>query len=633
MGSGKKDKGTRTRLGIIRGMPSAVGLSILIHAALFLLAGMLVVFTVVKKEEKKFTPPQAVERPKMKLRKPKVKVKKNTKPKPTTRITTKVTRANMPDIQLPEMSGMANGIAGGVGGFDLMPDFEKVTMFGAGQSIGNDFVGTFYDSKRNREGHPLSVDIEGNEWRDLIHKFLKRGWDTSVFSRYYRSPKKLYTTSLVVPLDHSSIVPTAFGDKDAISALWMVHYKGELVYNEAITFRFWGMADEFMAVRVDGKLVLALDWPPPSFPKIIRNLWNSTSADSRKYAMGDNRAVVGDWITLQPGEPLDMEILIGDNGNVLCYFLAVEVEGVKYERNRQGGPILPAFKTAELSHDLLDVIYKQLPEGEICLTNGPVFRDYNSPSGAVAYEAGMTNPPPDVGEIPIDTPTANKIRTWTLAEGRTIEAELINTFGGKVVLKSPSGRIHKIQQENLSAEDLMYAELAQPPALKINFLKTSRKKSFHGGFYDVAWWDRPPEDWVHYGVQLKQTSTGEYNHELQVELFAIGKQRSGDRYILLDRQQTTFNPANGEQRFYEFRSQRTVALTHYRVFGIESDCGVKYAGYLVTVKDARGETVAEKSSSKWLLENLESLKKLSVGNYMDKTCTRTFPTQPKASLY
>ena len=41
-------------------------LGILIHVGLFLLAGMLVVFTVVKKEEKKFESPKAVEWPKMK---------------------------------------------------------------------------------------------------------------------------------------------------------------------------------------------------------------------------------------------------------------------------------------------------------------------------------------------------------------------------------------------------------------------------------------------------------------------------------------------------------------------------------------------------------------------------------------
>jgi len=89
---------------IVKGMPGAVALSILIHGALFLLAGMLVVFTVVKKDEKRFVPPKAVERPKMKLKKPKVKVKKTSRPKPTTRIATKIDRASMPDIQLPEIS-------------------------------------------------------------------------------------------------------------------------------------------------------------------------------------------------------------------------------------------------------------------------------------------------------------------------------------------------------------------------------------------------------------------------------------------------------------------------------------------------------------------------------------------------
>ncbi len=38
---------------VVKGMPSAVLLSILIHGALFLLAGMLVVFTVVKNTAKR----------------------------------------------------------------------------------------------------------------------------------------------------------------------------------------------------------------------------------------------------------------------------------------------------------------------------------------------------------------------------------------------------------------------------------------------------------------------------------------------------------------------------------------------------------------------------------------------------
>ena len=103
---------------------------------LFLLSGVLVIFNVVKKEEKLFFPTDSVDRPKMKLKKPKVKVKKSTKPKPTTRIVTKMNQASHPAIHLPEMSGMGDGLAGGVDGFDLTANFESdETLLGSSQSL------------------------------------------------------------------------------------------------------------------------------------------------------------------------------------------------------------------------------------------------------------------------------------------------------------------------------------------------------------------------------------------------------------------------------------------------------------------------------------------------------------------
>ncbi len=66
---------------LVKGMPSALLLSILIHGGLFLLAGMLVVFTVVKTQEQVFEPPKSADRPKMKLKKPKVQIKKSSRPK------------------------------------------------------------------------------------------------------------------------------------------------------------------------------------------------------------------------------------------------------------------------------------------------------------------------------------------------------------------------------------------------------------------------------------------------------------------------------------------------------------------------------------------------------------------------
>jgi len=611
-------------------MSSAVLLSILIHVGLFFLAGALVVFTVVKKKDAKFKPPQAIERPKMKLKKPKVKIKKNPRPKPTTRIVTKMNRASMPDIQLPEMSDMGDGLAGGLEGLDLMPDLGEPTMYGTLQSIGNDLVGTFYDSKRGRDGKILSgVDTSGATWRDKVHKFLKKGWDPTVFARYYRTPQKLYTTSLVVPETRSSIAPLAFGDKDAVGALWMVHYKGQLVHKEGITFRFWGTADSFLIVRVDGEIVLAAMYLSPwedFMGAVIGTLWNTDSADSRKYYMGNNTVMVGDWITLEPGVPLDMEILIGDNGGKACFMLAVEEEGVEYERNRQGGPILPAFRTTELSHDLLDAIYKNLYEGEICLTNGPVFCDYDVSSKAVTNDAVAVETLPAMEATPPDDSKGNEMRTWILADGRTLEAKLINIFAGKVVLEGAKRKIYKVPKDRLSAEDLEYAELANPPDLDINFLKNFRHVDFSGSFYDIPWWDRPPEDWGHYGIQLKQTSTGEYDHELQIEMFVVGKQWRRSKYVLLDRQKTTFNPARQERRFYEFRSKRKVVIALDEYSGVAF--GEGYYGYLVTVTDARGKMIVLESSHKWLPGKLENLKKLSVGNFMDDNCMRTYPDLP-----
>ena len=106
--------------------------------------------------------------------------------------------------------------------------------------------------------------------------------------------------------------------------------------------------------------------------------WQQPSNDgSDKYNLGNRTLRVGDWIELKAGEPKDMEVFFGEyTGGLLGCGLLVEVEGEEYPETRQGGPLLPVFKTEELTRDQLEEIYKYLPEGECSLTNGPIFRDY-----------------------------------------------------------------------------------------------------------------------------------------------------------------------------------------------------------------------------------------------------------------
>ena len=617
---------------VVKGMPSAVLLSVLIHVGLFLLAGMLVVFTVVKKEEKKFTPPKAVERPKMKLRKPKVKVKKTSKPKPTTRIVTKMNRANMPDIQLPEMSGMGEGLTGGLGGFDMIPDFGEVSVFGSGQSIGNDFEGTFYDFTRDRNGRKNVMDT--GKFITELRRFVKSGWNPSSLARYYRSPNKRYSTTFTFSPTLSSNAAEAFGepqDDERTYYCVALHYKGQLVYPEDIKFRFWGLGSEALVVRVDGDVVLNAAYPRNGGEfdtAVLTPRWQTSVADSRRYWMGIQLSVVSDWITLKADEPLEMEVLCADViGTIFQSVLCVEVEGEEYERSPdRGGPILPIFKTSPVSIDLMEAIHADLNPADACVTNGPIFCDFTVQERTAPYY--------DTNDISPLMPELHEkseyqlSRTWSLLGGRTLEAQFVTVIGNKAVLKSGKGRQHKVPVEQLSLEDRLHMDLAYPPDFLINFSKTSEfvpapKPS------PVQHGMRPLKrsDYI-FGTELKQKSAGAYPHELFVEFFAVGEEIDGDNYVLLDRQLSTFTPSKENKGSLEFHSPEAIRLTAMAMRSAAPMRGTKYGGYLVTITDERGKIIQYKTSHKWLFENFGNLKKLPVGKHFDKRGIRVGPPRP-----
>ncbi len=606
--------------GIVKGAPSGFLISLMVHAAAFMLAGMLVVFNVVNKEEKKFVPPKPVDRPKMKLKKPKVKVKKSAKPKSTNRIVTKVKRASMPDIQLPEMSGVTAGLAGDVGGFDIMPDLDEVTMFGSGQTIGNDFVGTFYDFNRDRSGKPVIMDPDKH--RQLMKEFVRNGWKTSMFSRFSRSPKKLYTTCFAVPTVQSTLAPSAFGEFDTPGYCWAAHYKGQLVYPEDITFRFWGQGDDYLIVKVGGELVLSACWPETAEP-LFTPLWSSSSADNRKYPLGGNYSVVGDWITLKAGEPLDMEVLIGEApGGLFCSLLVVEVQGEEYERNPyRGGPRLPIFKTEELSLDLAEQIQFMLDPGDAAVTNGPVFRDYISKQNAMPKTDAL--PEPQMPEDPVDS-----FRLWSSADGRTMEAEYVAVMGDQVVLKTRKGRQKKLPLSILSEADRAFVELENPPKFDLNFAKTSKQiqPPPTSPFLDQQ--PRPMRIFDYtFGVKMHPRGRFEYDHELTVEYFAIANQVDGNNYILLEHQESRFTPGEENQGSHSFSGDPVRVVSSALRFDNPMR-GAEYGGYLILVTDERGRIIGYSTSHDWLYEIREQLRKIPAGRNFDTNGNRVGPTRP-----
>ena len=617
--------------GVVKGAPSGFVISIMVHAAAFLLAGMLVVFTVHQKEEKKFVPPKPVDRPKMKLKKPKVKVKKTAKPKATTRIVTKVKRASMPDIQLPEMSGMGEGLGGGMGdGFDIMPDLDEVTMFGGGQSIGNDFVGTFYDMKRNRQGKPIIYSPDG--FKEILNRFFKSGWKPSTISQYYRSPRKLYATTFAVPPVQSTLAPEAYGEPDTEGLCWMAHYKGQLVYPEDITIRFWGMGDDLLAVRVDGKIVMLSAWTTGTVVDghagDFVQLWQTSTSKSLKYPLGNNLSTVGDWIELKAGVPKDMEVVTSEiTGGVYCSLLCVEVQGEEYPKNPVLlGPTLPIFKTEEVNHDLADLIHRDLVPGDASVTNGPVFRDY-----LVKRPASAPRPmPTDTGPGPLE----KGLRVWTSADGKTLEGEFITFMGLDAVFKTGKGRQLKVPVERLSQSDLEYIDLMDPPEFELDFSKKSKQiPPPPASPFSSSATQRPLRIFDYtFGARVKQKTARDYNREVKVEYFAFGEEVEGNNWIYLDRHSESFTPTKANRRSFEFTGD-TVRIQSQAIRDSAPMRGTKYGGFVITLTDERGYVFDYKASHEFLYEHLAKIRRLPFGAYFNKQGDRVVPTRPTEEEY
>ena len=368
----------RKSKGLIKGTPSAVLISAAIHGILLFVAGGLVVFNVIQKMEKKFVAPPPVERPKMELIKPKVKVKKTVKPGASQRIVSK-TVARMPEMQLPALEGMGKGLGTEIGGFDLMPDISQLGMLGGTKSmaVGNDFEGTFYSLQYDRSGKkiPMSEDT----LYSVLREFMDADWNPIVFAPYFRGPQKLYTTQFMVPPLSSENCPGYFGvdlsQRKMLPAFWVAHYKGKIARKEGGRYRFWGSGDNFFVVRVNKEVV----WNANFLASVQDDLgdWDPENDETGRYHMGHGYAHAGHWFELEPGVPVEMEVFFGEEaGGWTKAMLSVEDATVDYPKNREGMPVLPIFKTADLPTPLREQIEYLLIRGEVELNDPLKFNVY-----------------------------------------------------------------------------------------------------------------------------------------------------------------------------------------------------------------------------------------------------------------
>ncbi|MBN2702816.1 MAG: hypothetical protein JXR23_01260 [Pontiellaceae bacterium] len=383
----KKRYGKRTGK-VNKGAPSGFIISLLLHAAAFAVAGAFVVFTVMKPKAPEFVAPPPMERPKMNLKKPIVKVRRSSSPAPASRIVAKVKMAKMPEISIPDLTGTGDALMSGMGGMGGnsfgLPGPGSSYQFGGTVTTGNDLLVTYYNFSRRRSG--AQKLIGENEYFDIIRRFVEGDWNTSMFNSYYRSPKKLYAQTVTVPRVTSIAAPLCFGEDPKLNfKTWAAHYQAKIKHKDGITFRLWGLSDNVLNVAINGKVVLSANgsWTGNDAYKINENFQGSApgsrtiqSANDGSYKCGNsNETLVGsDWITLEPGKEYDFQAIIGDGpGGQFYSILLAEEQGRYYEKNNRGVPMWDLFATAPLSWETEDSILMDSVEDDYNVTNIQTF--------------------------------------------------------------------------------------------------------------------------------------------------------------------------------------------------------------------------------------------------------------------
>ena len=470
------------------------------------------------------------------------------------------------------------------------------------------------------------------EIKYLGSRFTRGGWDLSVLNKYHQSETKLYTKHFMFPTMPSTVAPAAFDEPDMPGYAWVAYYRGKLVHPTGTRFRFWAQGDDIMIVRVNGEIVVdgsVADGPWADFRQALSDYQNSTARDGQYY-LGHRKAEVGHWIDLEPGVPLDMEVLIGElPGGSFGAFLLVEEDGVEYANSPQNGPLLPIFKTDKLSHAELDAIYELLVEGEACPENGygPIFSDYTTTVAKNDDEPQEEAFPSDMEENKPEKEEDYEVRTWTSADGsHTVVGHVVSSLDDSVFIETPEGKNIKLMLDQLSAADRTFLELAFPPQFKLTLLKSSKPRFIEvrstrgANIPTILQWQ--------FGARARQVGRKAYKHALTLEYYAVGQQvLDTDKYFLMDRAVSRFTPGPDNDYSHEFYGRRTAEVMKFTMY--DQNMGRKFSGeYLVVLKDERGTIIGHNDTAKWLLENVDKLEKLPVGAFFDDTCTRIYPTSP-----
>jgi len=267
----------------------------------------------------------------------------------------RITTTGLSKVSLPDMPAISTstdfnaGKMAGMGGTGVGLGFKggmattggkaslggPISFFGMRGKNDNVLHAKFYDLKQTKDKKPSPMGI--GEFYGMCAKFITvDNWSSFALSKFYCAPAPLFAPRVYVPMAPSVEAPKAFGvEKEAGPGLWLVHYKGRFRALKKGTFRFVGMGDNVIVVRLNKKNALSAC----SHWAILDPSANSVPLER----LGP--FIAGKWFEVNKGQTYDIEILIGDDpGGAFYAYLVYEEKGVVYPKRRDGSPSYPVFE-------------------------------------------------------------------------------------------------------------------------------------------------------------------------------------------------------------------------------------------------------------------------------------------------
>lgn len=251
---------------------------------------------------------------------------------------------------------------------------------GGGSGMGSNkkaesaFCGRFWDLKKTYNGADSRyVDNSANvDVLKLESQFFNGGWNVGVFSPYYEAKTRLYSSCFFMPNCMDQEATHAYDPKGKMgmkASRWVALYRAKVKAPKTGRFRFLGAGDSVLAVRFDGKNVLAC-----GFHKLQTGEWNGYHVDmlgGKEEAAGTLVSYegcdfwnaqfggfrAGETFSVQKDQWYEMQVLVSEigGGNFGFCLLIDDMDEEGKKMTKDGKPLFQLFRTTFISPEINEV--------------------------------------------------------------------------------------------------------------------------------------------------------------------------------------------------------------------------------------------------------------------------------------